>query len=64
MIIEAIDTRCSSISIKRMKIRAISIVSGTIAPTMRPVRSPRKTITTNSTIASVSNRVRSTSLTE
>jgi len=53
MIEEAIDTRSSSIPKKGIRIMPSSMVMGTKEPTIRPVRIPRKTITTTSTITIV-----------
>ena len=47
-------TRWSSMSTTRITTRVTNIVMGTTVPTIRPVRSPRKNITTARTIPSVS----------
>ena len=51
--VEMIETRSSSMPNWRMAIRPNSMVIGTKEPTIRPVRKPRNTMTTNSTMASV-----------
>ena len=53
MIEEAIETRSSSIPTRRITIKPVSMVRGTNEPTIRPVRTPRKTITTTSTMTMV-----------
>ena len=53
MMAEAIDMRSSSIPKKRITISPISIVIGTNDPTINPVRTPRKSITTTRTITNV-----------
>ena len=50
---EMIETRSSSIPNWRMITRPSSMVIGTKEPTMRPLRTPRNSITTTSTIARV-----------
>ena len=57
MISAAIDTRCSSTSNARMTMIASSIVTGTKAPTISPVRTPRNNMTTASTMPSVCSRL-------
>ena len=53
MIMEAIDMRCSSIPMNPMTTRPMSMTSGTKEPTIRPTRTPRKIITTTSTMTRV-----------
>ena len=50
----AIDTVCNSTFRARIAISAARMVSGTMAPTIRPVRQPRNNITTAITITTVS----------
>ncbi|EKU24647.1 hypothetical protein XTGART2_1856 [Xanthomonas translucens pv. graminis] len=52
--IAAIDTVCSSTLSARIAISVPRMVSGTIAPTIRPVRQPRNSITTAITMSTVS----------
>jgi hypothetical protein len=54
MIMEAMDMRCSSIPMAPMTTRPSSITRGTKEPTIMPVRSPRKSMTTTRTMTRVS----------
>ncbi len=62
--IAAIDTRCSSMPQIDMPISVAIIVSGTIAPTMIPVRRPSASINTISTTRTVWPRLSLASSTE
>ncbi len=53
IIADAMETRSSSTPKKPMTISPSNMVMGTKEPTMRPVRTPRKSITTISTITKV-----------